>query len=130
MIADWIAAALIIAGVAFSVLAAVGVLRMPDFYMRLQATTKSATLGVSCLAFAAAVQFSDSAVTTKALLVIAFLFLTAPVAAHVIGRAAYSAGVPMWEGTLFDEWREQIQNLPQNVDAADEPLVERGTTKT
>ncbi|MDQ3332595.1 MAG: monovalent cation/H(+) antiporter subunit G [Planctomycetota bacterium] len=126
MITDGFAAILILAGVAFSVLAAIGVMRMPDFYMRLQATTKSATLGVSCLAVAAAVQFGDSAITTKSALVVAFLFLTAPVAAQVIGRAAYAAGVPMWNRTLFDEWHELTgKPTPPGAQASDSPPESR-----
>lgn len=100
MIAEWTTAVLIVVGTAFSVLAAVGLLRMPDLYMRMQAATKSSTLGVSCIVLAAAVWFEGAWATTTALLVIAFLFLTAPVAAHMIGRAAYSSGVKLWAGTI------------------------------
>jgi multicomponent Na+:H+ antiporter subunit G len=125
MMLDWLAAVSIGVGVIFSVLAAVGILRMPDFYMRLQATTKSATLGVACLAIAAGMSFDDAAVTTKAVLVIAFLFLTAPVAAHVIGRAAYATGVPMWERTLFDEMAGMVEHPPlpdeNQTETADDP---------
>jgi multicomponent Na+:H+ antiporter subunit G len=103
MIAEWFMVVLIVIGAAFSLLAAVGVLRMPDLYMRLQATTKSATLGVVCVVVAASIHFDDTATTTKAVLVVAFLFLTAPVAAQVIARAAYGAGIPMWEQTIVDE---------------------------
>lgn len=97
--------ALIGIGSLFALLAAVGILRMPDLYMRIQAAAKAATLGVSCIVLAAVVHFTETGVTTRALLVIAFLFLTAPVAAHIIGRAAYAAGVPLWERTLVDELR-------------------------
>lgn len=90
-------------GAAFLLLAGVGVMRMPDLYMRIQAATKAATLGAGCLVLALAVHFNDLGITVRALLVIAFLFLTAPIAAHVIGRAAYFVGVPLWEGTIVDE---------------------------
>jgi len=52
-----------------------------------------------------ALHFGELGVVTRALLAIAFFFLTAPVAAHMIGRAAYFVGVPLWEGTLRDELR-------------------------
>lgn len=100
---DWIVAILILVGSAFSVLAAVGILKMPDLYMRIQAATKSSTFGVSCLVLATAIEFGDLGTTTRSLLVIAFLFLTAPVAAHMIGRAAYASGVTLWEHSLVDE---------------------------
>lgn len=101
-----ITSALIVLGGAFMLLASVGVVRMPDLFMRMQAATKAATLGAGCMLLAVAVHFDDLGVTTRALLVIAFVFLTAPVAAHVIARAAYSVGTPLWEGTIRDELRE------------------------
>lgn len=103
MIGEWIAAALILVGSVFSLLAAVGLLRMPDLYMRMQAAAKSSTLGVSCIVVAAALQFGETAFTTNAVLVVAFLFLTAPVAAHMIGRAAYFSGVELWTRSVIDE---------------------------
>ena len=56
---------------------------------------------------AVAIHFQDLAVTTRAVLVIAFFFLTAPVGAHMIARAAYAVGVPLWEGTITDELRDR-----------------------
>lgn len=102
-----VTAALLVLGSGFMLLAGIGVLRLPDLFMRMQAATKAATLGVGCMLLAVAVHFSDLAVTTRVVLVIAFVFLTAPVAAHVIARAAYSVGVPLWEGTFCDELRDR-----------------------
>jgi multicomponent Na+:H+ antiporter subunit G len=84
-------------------LAGLGVLRLPDLFMRLQASTKASTLGVGCMLLGVAIHFQTLGVTTRAVLVIAFFFLTAPVGAHVIARAAYAVGVPLWEGTITDE---------------------------
>ena len=77
--------------------------------MRVHASTKSATLGVSCLVMAAAIQFDSAGATTRALLVVLFLFLTAPVAAHMLGRAAHSAGVPQWEHSVADEMKSHLE---------------------
>lgn len=96
---------LVVIGAAFMLLAAVGVARMPDVFMRLHSSTKSATLGSGCILLGAALYFGDFSVGVRALAVVAFLFATAPVAAHVVGRAAYVSGVPLWEGTLSDELR-------------------------
>jgi multicomponent Na+:H+ antiporter subunit G len=104
---DIISAALIVIGGAFMLLAGVGILRMPDLFMRMQAATKAATLGAGCMLLAVAVHFGELTVVARALLVIAFVFLTAPVAAHMIARAAYSVGTPLWEGTIADELRDQ-----------------------
>ncbi len=90
-------------------LAAAGILRMPDLYCRASATTKAATLGVGCLLVVAALHFEDARVTTRVLATIAFLFLTTPVAAHMIARAAYRQGIPLWSGTIRDELASQIR---------------------
>jgi multicomponent Na+:H+ antiporter subunit G len=100
---EWITAILMLLGAAFMLLAAVGITRMPDVYTRMQPATKAATLGVGCMLLAVAVHFSEVGVTMRALAGIAFVVLTAPVAAHMIGRAAYLLGLPMWEGTQVDE---------------------------
>ncbi|MEQ9411766.1 MAG: monovalent cation/H(+) antiporter subunit G [Fuerstiella sp.] len=90
-------------GTAFAFLASVAVVRMPDLYTRMHGATKSATLGVGCTILAAAIRFADMQTTTAAILVIGFLLLTAPVAAHMIGRAAHRQQVPKWSGSVVDE---------------------------
>jgi multicomponent Na+:H+ antiporter subunit G len=104
---DVATAFLLVVGSAFMLLAGVGVVRMPDLFMRMQAATKAATLGGGCMLLAVAVHFNDLAVSARAFLVIAFVFLTAPVAAHMIARAAYSVGTPLWKGTIADELRDE-----------------------
>jgi multicomponent Na+:H+ antiporter subunit G len=93
----------VVLGVLLGVLSAVGILRMPDVYIRLQVASKASSLGVALLMLGVAVHFGELGVTVRALLVVVFLFLTAPVAAHVIGRAAYMTGVPLAAGTDPDE---------------------------
>lgn len=84
-------------------LAAVGLLRMPDLFSRMQAATKTSTLGAGSMFLGVAVFYGDLGIVSRSLLVIAFLFLTLPVSAHMIARAAYFVGVPLWEGTVVDE---------------------------
>jgi multicomponent Na+:H+ antiporter subunit G len=98
-----ISAALLLIGSLFLLLAAVGMIRMPDLLMRIQVATKASTLGVGCMLLALAVHFHDFGITIRVLLVINFFLMTAPVAAHMIGRAAYFVGVPLWEETIVDE---------------------------
>jgi len=95
--------ALVLVGAAFVLIAAIGLLRMPDLLMRMHAATKAGSLGAGLLLGAVALAFSDAGVTVRALATIGFLFLTAPVSAHVIGRAAYRSGVRLWEKTCLDE---------------------------
>jgi multicomponent Na+:H+ antiporter subunit G len=96
-------AVLLVLGAALMSLAAVGLLRLPDVYTRMSAASKAATLGVSLVLLGAAVHFGTAAVAGRAVVIAAFLFLTAPVAAHAIGRAAYRRGSPLWKGTVVDE---------------------------
>jgi multicomponent Na+:H+ antiporter subunit G len=103
---DAIAALLLFVGSVFTLLAALGLARLPDLFMRLQATTKASTLGIGSLALAVAVHYASGGITARAMLVLAFVFITAPAGAHVIARAAHRAGVPLWSRTLADELAE------------------------
>ena len=105
---------LLTSGVFFSFVAAIGVLRLPDVFMRLSATAKAATLGTSFILGATALLFQTMAVSGKILAIVSFLLLTAPVAAHMIGRAAYFGKVPLWEGTICDELGERIDSSRKN----------------
>ncbi len=96
-------AVLLVAGSAFMLLAGVGLVRLPDLYTRMSATSKAATLGASLVLLGAAIHFGTAAVAGQAVVIVAFLFLTAPVAAHAIGRAGYRRRSPLWEGTVADE---------------------------
>jgi multicomponent Na+:H+ antiporter subunit G len=96
-------------GVVFCLLAAVGMLRMPDLYTRMQAASKAATLGAACIIVAAALHFGTTAIATRALLTSIFLAATAPIAAHMIARVAYLIGVPLAEETVIDELRGRYQ---------------------
>ncbi len=100
---DFITVTLVLVGSFFATLAGVGIIRMPDLYTRMQSSTKAGTLGVACLVAAAATHFRTSAVVIEASLVILFLFATAPIASHLIARAAFVAGTPLWERTSRDE---------------------------
>lgn len=108
MILSVIVALLIVAGAGFMLLAGFGVLRMPDLFLRMHASTKGASLGVAFLLLAAALDFRDPAVATKAVLASLFIFITAPVAAHMLGRAAYAKKVALWEKSVLDEGRGRI----------------------
>jgi multicomponent Na+:H+ antiporter subunit G len=107
-ITDVIVMVLVVLGAAFNLLAAIGIVRMPDLYTRMQSATKAGTLGVACLVLAAAVHFRVALVAVEALLVIILLFITAPIASHLIARAAYVIGVPMWSQTERDDLRDQL----------------------
>lgn len=100
---DVVTGLLWIVGSAFAFLAALGVVRMPDVFTRMQASTKASTLGLGCFLLGAALQLADLASIIRVVSIGAFIFLTTPVSAHVIARASYRAGVPLWDGTVLDE---------------------------
>ena len=103
--AESISHILLLLGAIFMLLASIGLVRLPDVLMRLHSSTKSATLGVGLIMLGVALVFGDFAIAIRAFAIVIYLFSTAPVAAHMIGRAAYLSGVPLWEGTLSDEMR-------------------------
>jgi multicomponent Na+:H+ antiporter subunit G len=127
MIVAVIAAVSAVLGAGFMALAGLGILRMPDLFTRMHASTKGASLGVALLLLAAAAWFGDLSVTTKALLTTTFVFLTAPVAAHLLGRAAYAKKIPLWEKSLIDEARGKLGEA-EGPDAPDRPASGRSPT--
>ena len=111
-----IAAALIIIGSLFCMIAALGMLRLPDTLIRMHAATKAGTLGAGCILLAVALSDQNLSTTLKAAAVIVFLLLTAPVAAHLIGRAAYHRGIRLFEKTGIDELAQEIQSKREGDD--------------
>lgn len=106
------AAVALLGGAAFMLVAAVGILRLPDFYTRMHAITKAGTLGVGLILLALAVHFAHLSAVSRAIAVFAFVLLTAPVSAHMIGRAGYLDQVPLWGGTLVDRLRDRYTEMP------------------
>lgn len=92
-------------GAFFMLIAAVGLVRFPDIYMRISATTKASTFGVGFSLLAAVFHFQDLGVAMRILATLAFLVLTAPIGAHAIARAAYLNGVPLWGRSVCDDLR-------------------------
>ena len=117
----WLVGALLLLGTFLMAVTGLGLVRMPDVFTRMHAATKGASLGVAFLLLAAALVFRDLGVVTKAVVTVVFIFLTAPVAAHLLGRAAYARRVPLWEKSVIDEGRDQI-GAPSAASAqSDEP---------
>jgi multicomponent Na+:H+ antiporter subunit G len=111
---DAVTAILWIVGSAFALLAAIGVLRMPDVFTRMQVSTKASTLGLGCLLIGAALQLGDFGTFVRVASISAFLLLTTSVAAHVIARASYLADVPLWEGTVLDERERDLHRSSES----------------
>lgn len=95
--------AAVVAGTLFMALASLGVLRLPDFYARIHAPTKAATLGLAFLLTAFALHFSEPTSATKAVLAVVFIAATAPVGAHILARSAHRSGLRA-PGAIIDEY--------------------------
>ena len=104
-------------GSLFVFLAAVGIIRMPDTYLRMAVTTKAATLGIGLILIAAAIYFHDLSTTTRVLAIILFIVLTAPVGAHLIGKASYIVGNKLWERSIMDDLEGKYRKTGRNVSA-------------
>lgn len=125
MMIDIIVGILAFLGTVFVFLAAVGMIRMPDTYLRISVTTKAATLGIGLLMIAAAIYSYDLAITAKVFAIILFILLTAPVSAHLIGRTSYLAGVKLWKKSVMDELSGKYNRSTEELDSETNP--DKGT---
>ena len=107
-IRTWIVIGLIVVGAFFLTVGTIGLLRLPNVYNRMHATSKPATIGAVAVFLAGFVHFGPGGAGLSSLIGIAFLFLTVPTGAHMISRAAEQTGVPFlgsvtWPGKSDDE---------------------------
>jgi multicomponent Na+:H+ antiporter subunit G len=101
---------LITIGVLFDLLGCIGLVRLPDVYNRIQASTKCVVLGTTLSLLGAMVWLATPAVFVKGLLCILFLLITSSTAAHALARAAHRSGVPLAEESVVDRYEEDLQN--------------------
>ncbi|HEX3051333.1 MAG TPA: monovalent cation/H(+) antiporter subunit G [Aggregatilineaceae bacterium] len=100
----------ILVGTLFILIAGLGILRMPDLFLRMSMTTKASTIGVGSLLIACMIYFDDGPSVAKAFALLIFIMLTSPVSAHMIGRAAYhDKDVILWNKTHADHFKEYTQ---------------------
>lgn len=103
---DIIGVAFIVLGLLFDFFGCLGLVRLPDVYNRLQASTKCVTLGTCSIMFGVFIILGPSAGGLKALACIVFLLLTAPVSAHVLARGAHISRVKLCEESVVDKYEE------------------------
>lgn len=127
---DIIVLILISVGALFVLLAAIGLLRMPDLFLRISVSTKAATLGVGMILAGMALHFLETSITTRAIAIIVFLLLTAPIGAHLIGRASYFIGVPLWKKSLLDELKDKYNMDTHELRSSEQLDQEKKDTKT
>jgi len=112
---DWLLLLLYGAGLFFNLAAVVGIIRLPDVYSRLHSTAKNTTLGSLLIILGLAIRQmveGSWAASLKLLFIGLVLTIVSPIASHALARAAYWSGVPLWEGSVIDEYAEQVANGP------------------
>tara|TARA_R100000935_G_C2834057_1_gene166968 strand:- start:2386 stop:2805 length:420 start_codon:yes stop_codon:yes gene_type:complete len=107
------------AGAIFVLFASIGLLRMPDTYLRISVTTKAATLGIGLILIAAAIHFQNFSITTRIFAIILFILLTAPISAHLIGRASYFSGIKLWKNSVMDDLDGKYDKVSQELKSED-----------
>ena len=97
---------MLVGGGVFTFLAALGLVRLPDVYTRMHAASKAGTVGSGLMLFAAGLHSLDIAIFTRAVAGFVFFVLTAPIAAHLVARAAHEAGYRLTRHTVLDDMRD------------------------
>jgi multicomponent Na+:H+ antiporter subunit G len=99
---------LIMIGIFFNISGCIGLVRLPDVYNRLQASTKCVTLGTILLLVGVALISDVAALNAKAIICAVFILITSPTAAHAIAKGAYASGVKLWENSVVDKYGEDV----------------------
>ncbi|UII57986.1 monovalent cation/H(+) antiporter subunit G [Cytobacillus spongiae] len=107
-IVSFVTGSFLIIGAFLSLVTAFGLLRLPDVYTRNHAASKAATLGVMSILLGTFLYFflEEGHFNSRIILGIAFIFMTSPVAGHLISRAAYNSGIPLWEKSVQDDLKK------------------------
>ncbi len=94
-------------GILADIIGCIGLVRFPDVYTRLQASTKCVTLGTCGIFFGVFFYYGFTSIGIKALLVMIFIFLTSPVSSHALARAAYKSNIKLSEKSICDEYKKE-----------------------
>ena len=105
---EWVVAALILIGSLFALVGSIGLLKLPDFFMRLHGPTKATTLGVGALVIGSMLFFSAQreGISLHEILITVFLFMTAPVSANLLAKAAMHQRLKRIERTRGEPWEQ------------------------
>ncbi|WP_110113726.1 monovalent cation/H(+) antiporter subunit G [Bacillus sp. CGMCC 1.16541] len=111
---------IILLGSLLTLVTMIGFIRLPDVYTRSHAASKSATLGVMLVLIGCLLFFwmEEGYVSARLILGIVFVFITSPVAGHLISRAAYYDKVPLWEKTVRDDLKDKNKKTNNEKDFA------------
>lgn len=103
---------LLLFGTFFIFSSALGLIRLPDVYTRAHAASKGATLGIASVLLGTFIYFLyfEEELSSSLLLGIIFILLTLPVSGHMIARAAYNSGVPLWNKSIKNDLEKRRQS--------------------
>jgi len=105
---DYIGIIFLSIGVLFLILGAVGILRFPDLFNRMQAGTKATTFGAMFSILG--VGFLEPTWLPKTLIIVLFILISNPVSSHALARSAYRKESKLWENTVVDEYAESFND--------------------
>jgi len=108
-VAILVSALLLLVGSGFTLIASIGLLRLPDLYTRIHAASKAGTMGSCLVLIALAVHADDVGTVSRALAGVVFFLLTAPVSSHLLAKAAYTVGYRLHSSSVMDEMKPESQ---------------------
>lgn len=105
MIMEIIVSFFLVIGAVFSLAGSVGFIRFPDVYCCMHALSKPVTIGVASLmiGYLIFVECSGVGFSTQGVLAVVFIMITVPIGTHMIAKASYRNGVPLWEESVIDQ---------------------------
>ena len=101
--------AFIVVGVLFDIFGCIGLVRLPDVYNRLQASTKCVTVGTCFILVGSLILLGSLPGTIKGIICIVFILVTSPTAAHALARAAHQSGIRQWDRSVVDQYEEDLR---------------------
>lgn len=105
-------------GVLFDIFGCIGLVRLPDVYNRLQASTKCVTVGTCFILAGSLILLGSLPGTILGIACIVFVLITSPTAAHALARAAHRSGIPQWEHSVADQYAEDLRSRSDTGDAS------------
>lgn len=111
-------AVFVLLGSFLMLIAAIGILRLPDFYIRLSAVTKTSTIGIGLILLGAFIYLNNLTILLESIGILFFVILTSPASAHITAKAATHIKIPFWKHTNLEDY-EKAPEMP------DDPEKER-----
>jgi multicomponent Na+:H+ antiporter subunit G len=102
------------AGLFFNVATVVGIIRLPDVYCRLHSSSKNTTLGSVLIILGLALRYITAGATftaVKLLLIGGIIMIVTPIGSNALAHSAYKRGVPLWKGSVCDQYAEQQKSF-------------------